>query len=185
MRYILIFFLFTALDLKAEFFLDLHQIEYIFCVDAGATKMSLQVLNSKGEVAELSKHNIYSEYLTVPSGNMYEEGAETIIYSISQLFEDLKVGGLHFSEILPKSHFLAGIAGIEAVGDPEVERVRRELEARGFLHSNISLVNDGILALEALGENGIIVIAGTGSICLGKKGSEIYRSGGARTCARK
>ena len=48
----------------------------------------------------------------------------------------------------------------------------------GFLESQIHLMNDGKLVLEALGNNGVVVIAGTGSVCLGKRETAVFQSGG-------
>ena len=177
LRFLFLFFL-SFSCLSAEIYLDLDRTDYIFCVDGGATKMSLQVINSEGELLDLLHDNVHQDYLQVSSGNICEEGADAVLRAISQLFNGLSVEGLEISEIVPKSHFLAGVAGIEAVGANEQEKVQKELQRYGFITNNITLINDGVLVLEALGEKGAIVIAGTGSICLDKKGGEILRAGG-------
>lgn len=73
-----------------------------------------------------------------------------------------------------------GLAGIDT---PEDERqfflATQQLRQRYSL-SNFSITNDGVIALAngSQAENALILIAGTGSICLGRTATKEWRAGG-------
>jgi N-acetylglucosamine kinase-like BadF-type ATPase len=68
------------------------------------------------------------------------------------------------------------MSGIGAAGNKDA--VTNLLQEMGVAKNNLLLATDAALALALIPGNGAILIAGTGSICLGKKDNNHYRVGG-------
>lgn len=136
--------------------------KYVIGVDGGGTKTEAVAYDLDGNVLEKSLTGF---------GNLVndeKEALKNIIDSLEVILnklgkEDLQ--GLYL-----------GLAGSE-VGD-NAKIVKNEIKNRFDLDSVI--MNDGDLALKALlkGEDGILVIAGTGSTAFGIKGDKEARCGG-------
>lgn len=136
--------------------------EYIIGVDGGGTKTEAVAYNLEGEVVKTSLRG-FANLL-----NGKEEALDNIVNSIKEIIEDLGKEEL-------KGIYL-GIAGME-VGDNAtniLEAVKEAFELEALL------MNDGELALKAMlkGEDGILVIAGTGSIVFGIHDDKVARCGG-------
>lgn len=135
---------------------------YIIGVDGGGTKTEAVAYDLSGEVIAKSLTGF---------GNLVnekEEALSNITTSIEELIKKLGHDGL-------KGVYL-GIAGSE-VGDNS-ELIYKEVKNR--FNINPIVMNDGDLALKALlkGEDGILVIAGTGSTAFGVKENRQARCGG-------
>lgn len=136
--------------------------EYIIGVDGGGTKTEAVAYSLDGDVLNISLKG-FANLL-----NGKEEALNNIISSIEELINHLGKENL-------KGIYL-GVAGIE-VGNNR-EYILNEIKE--VLEIEPSLMNDGELALKAMlkGEDGILVIAGTGSIAFGIKDGKSARTGG-------
>lgn len=136
--------------------------EYVIGVDGGGTKTESVAYDLYG--------NILGTSLT-GFGNMVndkEKAIENVILGIKELLDRFGKNGL-------KGLYL-GLAGSEVGGNSKI--IRDEIKAKFEIDSVV--MNDGDLALKALlkGEDGILVIAGTGSTSFGVKGDKQARCGG-------
>jgi len=136
--------------------------DYVIGVDGGGTKTEAVAYDLKG--VEIGK--ALTGFGNLVNGK--EEAIINITKAIETLVEKLGIDGL-------KGLYL-GLAGSE-VGDNE-RIVYNELKNKFKIVPVI--MNDGDLALKALlkGEDGLLVIAGTGSNVFGIKGDSQFRCGG-------
>lgn len=136
--------------------------EYIIGVDGGGTKTEAVAYSLEGEVLNTSLKG-FANLL-----NGKEEALNNIVSSIEELINEFGKENL-------RGVYL-GIAGVE-VGNNRDEILKAIQET---LEIESSLMNDGELALKAMlkGEDGILVIAGTGSIAFGIKDGKSARAGG-------
>lgn len=138
--------------------------DYIVGVDAGGTTTTAAAFDLQG--CELARQMGGFGNITVD----LTQGTANIIATIEALMAGLP----------GRCIFLClGVAGVET-GERKAY-MRAELEAR--FDCELSLLNDGQIALLALfqGGDGVLCIAGTGSIALGKRGGEYLRCGGYGT----
>lgn len=151
---------------------------YIFCLDGGGSKTELQVLNRNGVPYPLFLNGNQSFAVFDGGTNPNSAGVAQTTAVLHRLIDQLAIGEekIDARTILPQAALIGGVAGIGR--DDEYRLVRSILVDIGFTPERIALLTDANLSLEMAGDNGVIVIAGTGSICLGKKGSEIKRAGG-------
>lgn len=135
---------------------------YIIGVDGGGTKTEAVAYDFSGEVIAKA----LTGFGNLVNGR--EEALNNITNSIEELVKKLGQDGL-------KGIYL-GIAGSE-VGD-HAEVIHNKVKDRYLVET--SVMNDGDLALKALleGEDGILVIAGTGSTAFGVNGDKQARCGG-------
>jgi N-acetylglucosamine kinase-like BadF-type ATPase len=135
---------------------------YILGIDAGGTKTELAIADEMGNII-VKKYSGPSNWTTTPrkvtEGNIIE-GIEAILKEMPGIKLNL---------------IIAGIAGVS----------RRENEAKNFLSSlgfseRVVVTSDAHIALigALLDMEGIIVIAGTGSIGYGRRNNIEIRSGG-------
>lgn len=135
--------------------------KYIIGVDSGGTKTEAVIYDLDGN--ECQK-------ITTGFGNMlvdYENGLENIKLAIKKILAEQNPDNCQL--------LVLGLAGIDSGG------LRKVLtEELAVFQVPIVLLNDAQLAHYALlqGEEGILVIAGTGSVCFGKSQDEWYRVGG-------
>lgn len=136
--------------------------EYIIGVDGGGTKTEAVAYSLEGDVIKTSLKG-FANLL-----NGKEEALANIVSSIEELITELGTENL-------KGVYL-GIAGME-VGDNAKYILDEIKEVFGI---EALLMNDGELALKAMlkGEDGILVIAGTGSIVFGIHNEKVARCGG-------
>ncbi|EGT3615063.1 ATPase [Clostridium perfringens] len=136
--------------------------DYIIGVDGGGTKTEAVAYDLEGKVLKTSLKG-FANLL-----NGKDEALNNIVDSIKELIDE-------FGKDELKGVYL-GIAGME-VGD----NTRYILDAvREAFDIEASLMNDSELALKAMlkGEDGILVIAGTGSIVFGINNDKVARCGG-------
>jgi N-acetylglucosamine kinase-like BadF-type ATPase len=136
--------------------------DYVIGVDAGGTKTEAIAYSLSGE--ELGKS-------ICGFGNLLcgkEEGLKNILDSIEGCMKGLDSEGL--------KKIYVGAAGME-VGN---NACLIEESIKKATNKEVQVINDGELALRALlkGEDGILTIAGTGSIVIGVNGTFTYRCGG-------
>lgn len=135
---------------------------YVIGVDGGGTKTEAVAYDLNGE--ELARS--LTGFGNLVNGR--EEALNNITTAVQEIVDKLKLDGL-------KNIYL-GIAGSE-VGD-HADAIKKEIKDKFNIDSVV--MNDGDLALKALleGEDGILVIAGTGSTAYGVKDEKQARCGG-------
>ena len=135
--------------------------KYISGIDSGGTKTEAIVYDLAG--------NEYQRIVT-GFGNMLvdrEQGLANIKLALTKILAEQNPDNCQL--------LVLGLAGIDSGGLREV--LTEELAA---FHVPVVLLNDAQLAHYALlqGEEGVLVIAGTGSVCFGRSQNEWYRVGG-------
>lgn len=150
--------------------------EWTVCIDGGGSKTTLEVINEKGEVVPLVKKG-EATYIVMASGsNMNTVGQEKTRAALRDLFDDVWLDGRELKSILPECLVVAGMAGIALPKNKAI--MASFLEEWGVQPNRLVLMSDAEMALHLLGDRGIILIAGTGSICLGKNNQMQFRIGG-------
>lgn len=141
--------------------------QFFLGVDGGGTKTHIALMNHAGKVK--------CEGFAGPS-NPLRVGVETAVGNIVKaVSEACDQGGVSRGDIVAATLGLAGVRRADLR-----QRVRESFLQRLKI-KNVDVITDAEIALYAttLGEPGLVVIAGTGSICLGKnQAGEIAISGG-------
>ncbi len=145
---------------------------YVIGLDGGGTKTSIQLADLSGKVLSES-HGGPSNFQIIG----IEESARTIIDLVETCCHSI---GCNVSEI---GSIVAGLTGAGRQSDQQrmAEGVRGFAQSRGIYLGDLAVESDARIALEGafLGDPGIIVIAGTGSIVFAKDGrGKTYRAGG-------
>ncbi len=131
-----------------------------FCIDGGGSKTELQILDAEGKVVKRVEAGP-SNFSVVKV-----EGVRRVLFSL--------LG--EYQKILPNCRIVAGMAGVGLPGNlTAVAAIFEELGAR---RDNLELLTDGGMALRLMNGNGIVLISGTGSICLAANEGDRYRVGG-------
>lgn len=135
---------------------------YVIGVDGGGTKTEAVAYSLEGQVLETA----LTGFGNLVNGK--DEALKNITDSIEKIVEKLGRDGV-------KGLYL-GIAGSEVSDNAQV--IKNEIKEKLGFDSKV--MNDGDLALKALlkGEDGILVIAGTGSIAFGINKDKEKRVGG-------
>jgi len=137
-------------------------IDYVIGVDGGGTKTEIVAYDLKGNVIE----RVLRGFGNLLNGK--DEALNHILSGIRELVDKLNLEGLR--------GIYLGLAGSESGDNSTIvyKNIKKEF--------NISpvIMNDSQLALKALlkGEDGILTIAGTGSIAFGVKDGQEARCGG-------
>lgn len=178
----LVVFLIDSLPLAAaEPYLKeaINGADYIFCIDGGGSKTSLQVINSKLEVLDVEQEGKVAPILLVGPTNINIVGIEEATNSLARLLIGLKIGieKRDISEIKDGSAIVCGLAGLVSNLE-KASAIREVFTSLGFQSSRISLSSDIDLAKQLIREEGAILISGTGSICLSKSPKGEKRIGG-------
>lgn len=166
------------LKIICSFFLaiQLQAFHYYVCLDGGGTKTSLQILDQNGLPLFLERENEAAYTLHGPSSNINVIGVDGFRRALDHLFDSLKVGGVPFSNICSDCQLIAGYAGLGNASNQE--KAKAIFQEKGFFLDEAIVVSDAKLALELLDGNGIVLIAGTGSIALGIQEDKEIRAGG-------
>ena len=145
---------------------------HVVGIDGGGTKTVAELLSSDGVVHATARGG--------PS-NFQVRGTETSARTIGDLVETC----CHSAGISPReiSAVVAGLTGAGRRGDQlrMKKALSSALRLRGFTRARIDIESDARIALEAAfgGRPGIAIIAGTGSIVMGKDArGRIHRAGG-------
>ncbi len=125
-------------------------------VDGGGTKTHIALMTAKGEVR--------GEGLAGPA-NPLRVGVETAVGNIVKALNDA-CDDAHISKL----DIAAATLGLAGVRRADLRKRVRERFIQSVGIRNTTVITDAEIALFAstLGEPGLVVIAGTGSICLGK-----------------
>ena len=159
----------TLLDLADAFnvtlddlFSHASQPEYYLGVDGGATKTAFALADAEG--------NIIGEITLGPSNPFdlgFDAAAEIITKGISEITANIRK---------KKIAFFAGISG---GGAPDMkEKFRVFFDGFGFLRADNGSDAENIIAAGLHGDDGAIIIMGTGSSCFVSKAGETSRIGG-------
>jgi N-acetylglucosamine kinase-like BadF-type ATPase len=172
-RIIILLICFASLSLYGES-------DYLLCIEGGGSKTILQVMNQEGHIFSLVKHEIKKDRIETSGSNINSIGLEGVRQVLSSLLDDvfLLEGNreIDLKDLLPHSRIIAGLAG---AGLPQNKQSLVSLiQERGISSDRVLVMSDAEMALELIQDEGIILIAGTGSICLGKRGDTLFRVGG-------
>jgi len=144
---------------------------YVIGVDGGGTKTVAALANLEGKILKIAK--------TGPS-NLRNVGIEEAVLNISKAI--LKViKGIKEKNIF--SIFIA-LAAVEEEFKSEKEKIKREIfknpKISKALRDDIEIVSDQIAAFRAGTDekDGLVLIAGTGSVCHGRRGKKEVKTGG-------
>lgn len=153
---------------------------YLFCIEGGGSKTILQVMNREGQILPLIKNGVKNDKIETFGSNINLIGLEGVRQVLSSLFQEvfLLEGNreIDLKSLLPTSHIIAGMAG---AGLPQNKQsIISLIRERGISSDHVFVMSDAEMALELINEEGIILIAGTGSICLGKRDGNLFRVGG-------
>lgn len=147
------------------------------CIDGGGSKTLLQLVDANGKIIPLLKDGVEVESLQGPESNINTIGFEGVRNSLSKLFENVQTKSkMGLQHMIAKCKIIAGMAGVGLPANRE--KVLSLFEELGADKNNITLMTDADIALNLLPEKGIILISGTGSICLGKNEDKKFRVGG-------
>lgn len=150
---------------------------YILCFDGGGSKTLLQIVDHEGQVLPLIQNGITADKLQAGCSNINIVGLEGVRAILQSLMTDVRLGmGEDVTRILSRCQIVAGMAG---AGLPKNKQALISLfEEWGIPSHRILVMSDAELALQLIERQGIVLIAGTGSICLGKKDQSLFRVGG-------
>lgn len=137
---------------------------YFIGIDGGGTQSTYVLMTADKKVIKQCEST---------GTNINSHGADFVKNSLStgidKLLEGIKISKGSIPVCLAS-------AGVNQASDVLVyEDILKEL---GFHHMKVVNDGEGALAAGTKGKDGIIAIAGTGSVVLGKKGSTIKRAGG-------
>ncbi|MEK4248778.1 N-acetylglucosamine kinase [Paenibacillus sp. FSL W7-1287] len=139
---------------------------YVVGIDGGGTKTAVDVANEQGELLK---------QFHVGAINYNGGDEETIAASFAQMFESIKESCGSLDQV---SQIVIGAAGIS---NPQVSiKLEQNVRAQGY-EGPVYITGDQEIALYGAQNamEGIILIAGTGSICFGVNGyGEKHRTGG-------
>ena len=145
-----------------DLFSHISQPTYYLGVDGGATKTSFALADSEG--------NIINEIILGPSNPFdlgFEESAAIMTKGINEITTNIRK---------KKISFFAGISG---GGTPDMkERFRVFFDGFGFMSSDNGSDAENIIAAGLRGEDGAIIIMGTGSSCFVSRQGQVSRIGG-------
>lgn len=135
-------------------------------VDGGGTKTHIALVNSAGEIV--------CEGFAGAS-NPLRVGVERAVANIYAA-----VNSACDSADLNRGDIVAATLGLAGVRRADLRRIMRERFAERFAMKKIQVFTDAEIALSGLGEvpNGLVIIAGTGSVCIGRNSEGEMESAG-------
>lgn len=149
---------------------------YTFCIDGGASKTLLEILDEKGCLVPITKEGKLLQSVEAGSSNINVVKKEGVEKALQDLFNGIFIGEIPVKEVLPYSKVVAGMAGVSI--PTNLATVTSIFEELGVNKNALEILTDAELALRLLHGNGIILIAGTGSICFAEKQGMRQRVGG-------
>lgn len=138
---------------------------FVLGVDAGGTKTVCQLADETGAIVGEARG---------PGANLQAAGELAVEKTLHNLMDEAMSArpGVRLGAIC------VGMAGVDRPGDAEVVRGIMRRIGHG---AQVLIVNDALVALEAgaPGSPGVVIIAGTGSICYGRNDAgQAARAGG-------
>jgi N-acetylglucosamine kinase-like BadF-type ATPase len=154
--------------------------DYLLCIEGGGSKTILQVMNQEGQILSLMKNGVNHTKIETSGSNINLIGPEGVRQVLRSLFDEvfLLEGNreIDLKSLIPTSHIIAGMAG---TGLPQNKQsIISLIQERGISSDRVLVMSDAEMALQLINGEGIILIAGTGSICLGKRDDTLFRVGG-------
>lgn len=146
------------------------------CIDGGGSKTLLQIVDQQAHVISFAKNGSVTDKAETGGSNINTVGEEGLRACIRELFGGVEIDGKALMTLLPECNVIAGMAGIST--DELKDAVAKIFQEYGIAPDKITLFSDAELNLQLIDRDGIMLIAGTGSICLGKKNQKLYRVGG-------
>lgn len=140
---------------------------FIFCLDGGGTKTALHILDKNLDVI--------SECV-FGGTNLNTRSYAAITQEMKETIAAISLEGVPFSDFVGDSLFLGGFAGAKSKRNKEA--LYELAKSLGFAPKKTLIMGDAEFALKLIVEQGLILIAGTGSVCLGKNGPKISQAGG-------
>jgi N-acetylglucosamine kinase-like BadF-type ATPase len=145
---------------------------YIICIDGGGSKTELQVIDSHGKLVALKQNNVSAYSIKSGGTNINVVGKDGVKNVLDALLHDLRIANTDI-EVLSIAAQCLVVGGFSGAGRSDAKNTIMNLfKEFNFDENKIIISSDADMALESVVDNGIILISGTGSICLGKKGSE-------------
>lgn len=149
---------------------------WVFCIDGGGSKTSLQIVDvqapSKPVIFE--KNGVMVTECTAGSSNINTIGIASLEQLFKELFDSIIVDGQPLAAIASSAKLVGGFAGL---GVPSaIDSVTDLLKQWGF--ASVQIMSDVALVSQFIEHEGIVLIAGTGSICFAKFGEKSLRVGG-------
>ena len=140
----------------------------IIAIDAGGSKTRILILR-KSDLTNEYYNNI--KELTLGPCNYLTSGRRGIKKVVSEIIHNFKI---------IKTDQTSVFGGFAGAGSLHIKNDIKSIFINfGFKDNNIHITSDSELLLNAFGHNSILLIAGTGSICVGKsKTNNIVRAGG-------
>jgi N-acetylglucosamine kinase-like BadF-type ATPase len=138
---------------------------FVLGIDAGGTKTVCQLADEHGRIVGESRG---------PGANLQAAGELAVEKTLHHLMDEAMAAhpGARLGAVC------VGMAGVDRPGDAEVVR---GIMRRIGQSAQVLIVNDALVALEAgaPGAAGVVIIAGTGSICYGRNSQgQAARAGG-------
>lgn len=172
-------FLVFLLSIVFPVLLSATAIQYRLCIDGGGSKTMLQVLDHRGNIVPLrSKNGDVVDRVTGSGSNINVIGHAAVHDVLQLLINDVTLQDTNISlkAVLPQCAVYAGMSGLGLESNKAI--IRDMFASFGVAPENIIAMADVEMAMSFLGDNGIVLIAGTGSICFGKKNGTVFRVGG-------
>jgi len=149
---------------------------YTFCIDGGGSKTTLQVIDRDGTIIPLNKNGIRSDRVETGGSNINIVGIKGVRMALRSLFENVKIDETYLVELICESSIVAGMSGLSLPSNQQA--VISLLKEWGASPDRMHVMSDADLVLQLIEGDGMILIAGTGSICFGKKDGTLFRVGG-------
>ncbi|HQU09428.1 MAG TPA: hypothetical protein PLV25_05655, partial [Opitutales bacterium] len=180
LAYLCFVLLLTAQAVFAELGSVVENTLWTVCIDGGGTKTTVSIISAWGMSEEFCLDGaVYSEGVMLPAANIPDPLAVQML--VDSIFE-LKVWDYLASDWIELgcvTQHLSVVAGISGAGSLDQQNQWMDLlAAHGVSREHIYLRSDVELALETVGPSGLVLICGTGSVCLGKRDEQRFRAGG-------
>jgi len=163
----------------------LHSANYILCIDGGGTKTAVCLLDKQGRAQVLHWRGVQGSEIRLGASNVNtvgEVGVQRLLEQIAEIDVTLLTGGQvatspqSIKSLMPQLGVIAGMSGHSSAENEPL--LTTFFEAQGLPTGRTIVSGDAGLALNLVDGSGAVLIAGTGSICLGINGDQRYRSGG-------
>jgi len=165
--------LYPAQSLNEKLKTALYKAPYIVCIDGGGSKTELQILDNTGKLVPISKNGAQQPSCSAGSSNINTVGIAGIEKALTELFDGVEIEGAPLAKMTENCAVIAGFSG---GAQPEAKEAI--LHKHGFAQPKIVVASDAGIASQLIEQNGILLIAGTGSIVIARKdGKEVHIGG--------
>lgn len=151
---------------------------YYLCIDGGASKTRISLLDQKGIAQQLSYRGVVGDTVYFGPSNILQIGKESLHRLFGEIFGDvlLTTEGKPLKEYVKELYVVGGFAGVPR--ELERQTVEDLFIGYGCKKGLLTIKCDGVLSSEVAGVGGISLIAGTGSVCMSTQGNKSIKSGG-------